>query len=154
MTDMIRKENNRKNIRSTRMDSVFLVLKHDKAAVISLLLLGVIILFALIAPFLPVDPNATDVANRLKEPSLQHWFGTDEVGRDYFARVIYGGRVSLLVGFLAMLTRSYHRRGRRHHLRPLRRCGGHDTYEDRRYPPLHTLDDISDGSQHLFKTRP
>lgn len=104
MTDMIRKENNRKKIRSTRMDSVFLVLKHDKAAVISLILLGVIILFALIAPFLPVDPNATDVANRLKEPSFQHWFGTDEVGRDYFARVVYGGRVSLLVGFLAMLT--------------------------------------------------
>lgn len=81
-----------------------LVLKHDKAAVISLLLLGAIIVFALIAPLLPLHPNATNVANRLHGPSLQYWFGTDEVGRDYFARVIYGGRVSLLVGFLAMLT--------------------------------------------------
>ncbi len=86
------------------MDSVILVLKHDKAAVLSLILLGIIILFALIAPLLPVDPNATDVINRLKSPSFTHLFGTDEVGRDYFARVIYGGRVSLLVGFLAMLT--------------------------------------------------
>lgn len=81
-----------------------LSLKHDKAAVISLILLGLIILFALIAPFLPVEPNATNIASRLQPPSTGHWFGTDEVGRDYFARVIYGGRVSLLVGFLAMLT--------------------------------------------------
>ena len=86
------------------MGSVFLALKHDKAAVISLILLGLIILFAVIAPFLPVEPNETNIASRLQPPSAGHWFGTDEVGRDYFARVIYGGRVSLLVGFLAMLT--------------------------------------------------
>jgi peptide/nickel transport system permease protein len=90
--------------KSIRIDSVKLVLKHDKVAVISLILLGIIILFALLAPFLPMEPNATNIANRLKEPSLAHWFGTDEVGRDYFARVIYGGRVSLIVAFLAMLT--------------------------------------------------
>lgn len=86
------------------MDSVLLALKHDKVAIISLILLGIIILFALIAPLLPVDPNATDTVNRLQGPSAAHWFGTDELGRDYFARVIYGGRVSLVVGLLAMLT--------------------------------------------------
>jgi peptide/nickel transport system permease protein len=101
---MRKNETMKKNTRSTRIDSVLLVLKHDKAAVISLIFLTIVILFALIAPLLPVDPNATDVINRLKSPSLSHFFGTDEVGRDYFARVIYGGRVSLLVGFLAMLT--------------------------------------------------
>jgi peptide/nickel transport system permease protein len=101
---MIRNKENTKKNRSVRVDSVLLSLKHDKAAIISLILLGVIILFALIAPLLPVEPNATDIANRLQSPSAGHWFGTDEVGRDYFARVIYGGRVSLLVGFLAMLT--------------------------------------------------
>jgi peptide/nickel transport system permease protein len=101
---MRKNETMKKNSRSTRIDSVFLVLKHDKAAVISLIILAVIILLALIAPLLPMDPNATDVINRLKSPSTSHFFGTDEVGRDYFARVIYGGRVSLLVGFLAMLT--------------------------------------------------
>ncbi|GLB32802.1 peptide ABC transporter permease [Lacrimispora amygdalina] len=95
---------NKNKEKSIRIDSVKLVLKHDKAAVISLILLGIIILFALLAPFLPMEPNATEIANRLKEPSLAHWFGTDEVGRDYFARVIYGGRVSLIVAFLAMLT--------------------------------------------------
>ncbi|MDF2887594.1 MAG: binding-protein-dependent transport system inner rane component [Lacrimispora sp.] len=90
--------------KSIRISSVKLALKHDKVAVVSLILLGIIILFALLAPFLPMEPNATDIANRLKEPSFAHWFGTDEVGRDYFARVIYGGRVSLIVAFLAMLT--------------------------------------------------
>ncbi|WP_349671912.1 ABC transporter permease [Lacrimispora sp.] len=99
----MRKEKTNKD-KSIRIDSVKLALKHDKAAVISLILLGIIILFALLAPFLPMEPNATDIANRLKEPSLTHWFGTDEVGRDYFARVVYGGRVSLIVAFLAMLT--------------------------------------------------
>ncbi|WP_207667547.1 ABC transporter permease [Lacrimispora algidixylanolytica] len=101
---MRKNETMKKHTRSTRMDSVLLVLKHDKAAVISLIILAVVILLALIAPFLPMDPNATDVINRLKSPSISYFFGTDEVGRDYFARVIYGGRVSLLVGFLAMLT--------------------------------------------------
>lgn len=85
------------------MESVLLALKHDKVAIIFLFLLCVIILFALIAPLLPVNPDATDTVNRLKGPSLNHLFGTDELGRDYFARVIYGGRISLLVGLLAML---------------------------------------------------
>ncbi|MGC6173391.1 ABC transporter permease [Lacrimispora sp. 38-1] len=98
------KNEKRSKDKSIRIASVKLALKHDKAAVISLILLSIIILFALLAPFLPMEPNATDIANRLKEPSFAHWFGTDEVGRDYFARVIYGGRVSLIVAFLAMLT--------------------------------------------------
>lgn len=86
------------------MDNVILALKHDKIAIISLVFLLFIILMSLIAPLIPVDPNATNIAHMLQQPSANHWFGTDEVGRDYLARVIYGGRVSLLVGFLAMLT--------------------------------------------------
>lgn len=79
-------------------------LKHDKAAIVSIALLSVIIILALIAPLLPIEPDATDISHMLQGPSAAHWFGTDEVGRDYLARVIYGGRVSLLVGLLAMLT--------------------------------------------------
>lgn len=93
----------KKKRRSTRVESVLLALRHDKVAIIFLFLLCVIILFALIAPLLPINPDATDTVNRLKGPSLNHLFGTDELGRDYFARVIYGGRISLLVGLLAML---------------------------------------------------
>lgn len=88
----------------TRLDHVWNALKHDKVAIVSLFLLSAIILLSLIAPLLPMNPNATNISQMLQGPSAEHWFGTDEVGRDYLARVIYGGRVSLLVGFLAMLT--------------------------------------------------
>ena len=87
-----------------RIENVISALKHDKLAIASIIFLLVIIILSLIAPLLPLDPNATDVHNMLQPPSLEHPFGTDEIGRDYLARVIYGGRVSLLVGFLAMLT--------------------------------------------------
>lgn len=93
-----------KKNRSTKMDGVLLALRHDKIAIIFLLLLGIIILFALIAPLLPINPNATDMANRFQGSSMKHLFGTDELGRDYFARVIYGSRISLLVGVMAMVT--------------------------------------------------
>ena len=67
-------------------------------------LLTLLILLSLAAPLIPIDPNATDVSNMSQAPSWAHLFGTDEVGRDYFIRVVYGGRVSLLVGVLAMIT--------------------------------------------------
>ena len=60
-------------------------------------------LVALILPLLPLDQEGLDVIHSLAKPSMQHFFGTDELGRDYFARVLYGGRVSLMVGFLSML---------------------------------------------------
>lgn len=87
-----------------RIGNVISALKHDKLAMVSLVFLGAIIILSLIAPLLPLNPTATDVRNMLQPPSLVHPFGTDEVGRDYLARVIYGGRVSLLVGVLAMVT--------------------------------------------------
>ena len=86
-----------------RIENVIETLKHDKAAIISIIFLIVVIILSLAAPFLPLEPNKTDIAHMLNAPSVHHWFGTDEVGRDYLARVIYGGRISLLVGVLAML---------------------------------------------------
>lgn len=90
--------------RNIRLEAVWLAFKRDKTAIVSLSLLLIIIVACVVAPLLPIDPNATDLANRLAAPSWQHIFGTDEYGRDYLARVLYGGRVSLLVGVLAMLT--------------------------------------------------
>lgn len=70
---------------------------------INLLLgLSVFLIIVLAAIFIPiingVDPNVMDVVNRLKPPSAAHPFGTDEFGRDLMTRVLYGARVSLLVG--------------------------------------------------------
>lgn len=73
-------------------------------AVFACVFLLVMIVGALIAPLSPYDPNAIDLANKFQPPSAQHWFGTDEYGRSYFTRALYGGRVSLTVGFAAMFV--------------------------------------------------
>ena len=57
----------------------------------------------LIAPFFAVDPGRMDVAARLRAPSPMHWFGTDDLGRDVYARVVHGARLSLLVGVAVAL---------------------------------------------------
>lgn len=67
---------------------------------------SLIITFSLLATFVflsPYDPNAVDMSNRFDSPNLKHLFGTDKMGRDYFTRILFGGRVSLSVGFLSML---------------------------------------------------
>ena len=67
--------------------------------------IGVWLLAAVFAPLLtPYDPNAVDVARRLLPPSAVHWLGTDALGRDVLTRVIFGARVSLLVGFTVVIT--------------------------------------------------
>ncbi len=66
--------------------------------VVVLLLLVVSLIAPLIVPFSPNEINAWEV---LAPPSLGHWFGTDDLGRDVFSRVVYGARISLLVGFVA-----------------------------------------------------
>lgn len=72
---------------------------QDKGAVIGSLIILVLLLMAL-APDLiaPADPTDMDVVERLAPPSINHLLGTDELGRDIFSRVVYGARVSLLVG--------------------------------------------------------
>lgn len=82
------------------------ILRHP-IYLLSALFLLVLICLSLGAPLLPLDPTATNVSQMSQPPSWQHLFGTDEVGRDYFIRVVYGGRVSLLVGILAMLTATF-----------------------------------------------
>ncbi len=62
-----------------------------------------IFFLAMLAPLIaPYDPNAFDVKAILLAPSWQHWMGTDDLGRDVFSRMLYGGRVSLLVGIVAV----------------------------------------------------
>ncbi|MFC3749421.1 ABC transporter permease [Paenibacillus sp. GCM10012306] len=70
------------------------------AALILLILFTLASIFAFLSGH---DPNALNVMARLTPPGAEHWFGTDDFGRDYFARALYGGRVSLLVGFTAMI---------------------------------------------------
>ena len=79
-------------------------LGENKIAAVCLVVLCVIITAALMAPLSSVDPDYMDVMNKMAGPSREHWFGTDELGRDSFTRALYGSRVSLLVGFATMVV--------------------------------------------------
>lgn len=77
----------------------------NKGAVIGMIFLIVLIVSALLAPVIfdyETDIIAQDIPNRLQPPSGKNWFGTDEVGRDLFARVVYGARYSLAIGIGAV----------------------------------------------------
>ena len=75
----------------------------NKVALVSIIILLLIIVASILAPLSGYDPNKINVADKLQGVSGTHWFGTDEYGRDYFTRALYGGRISLLVGFCSMM---------------------------------------------------
>jgi peptide/nickel transport system permease protein len=73
---------------------------------IGAVLLGVLVIVAVFAPLIAADPLKQAPVNRLRPPSERWWFGTDQYGRDVFARTIYGARVSLVVGISVALFSS------------------------------------------------
>jgi len=83
---------------------VFYRLRKNKLAIIGLCLAVFLVLSAVLAPVLtPYDYATQDVDNRFQMPSFRHLMGTDNYGRDLLTRVLYGGRTSLLVAFLALV---------------------------------------------------
>ena len=89
-----------------RRGFVGFALRHPTIALGGALLI-VLLVMALLAPYLAtVDPTALAPAKRTREPSALYWFGTDMLGRDIYSRVVYGARVSLLVGFAVALLAS------------------------------------------------
>ena len=77
--------------------------RRHPGAIAGSVVLGLVVLSVLLAPLSPYDPLASDMPSRLQPPSWQHPFGTDPLGRDLLTRVLYGGRVSLLVGVMVVL---------------------------------------------------
>jgi len=79
-------------------------LKRHPVILSGLLLLGMMVLIAVASPwFATHDPVHLNPIERLKPPSAEHWFGTDQLGRDVYSRVIYGTQISLTVGFSVAL---------------------------------------------------
>ncbi len=77
----------------------------NRAAVLGVIIVVLYVLAAVFAPLIAThDPLKVDTSALRKPPSLDHWFGTDTIGRDQFSRVIYGARTSLTVGFASMLS--------------------------------------------------
>lgn len=89
---------------ATHSHALWAALRRNRLSWIGLALLLLIVLAALLAPWLaPYDPLKQNIIYRLEPPSAQFWLGTDSYGRDVLSRIIYGSRVSLLVGFVAIL---------------------------------------------------
>jgi peptide/nickel transport system permease protein len=73
--------------------------RRNRLASAGMVLVAIFVILALFAPWIaPQDPARIDLASRLQPPSRSHWFGTDELGRDILSRVIFGARISMLVG--------------------------------------------------------
>ena len=84
--------------------ALFAKLFRRRLVLAGAIILAAVALLALFAPWLtPYDPMALKILDRLQSPRAAHWFGTDELGRDVFSRVIFGARYSLLIGALVVL---------------------------------------------------
>ena len=81
------------------------IARHNPLAAIGVVLVVIFLLCAIFAPWLaPQDPAHIDLPNRLDPPSVSQWCGTDELGRDICSRLIYGARISMLVGSCVVLA--------------------------------------------------
>jgi peptide/nickel transport system permease protein len=88
----------------TPREIAWLRFKRHKLALAGLVVLGILLLLAVLAPLLtPFEYSKISTGPFLQGPSRAHWFGTDNIGRDTFTRVLFGGRISLLVGISVAL---------------------------------------------------
>lgn len=77
--------------------------RRHPGAIASSALLLILVLALILVSFSPYDPERSNIARRLEPPSWDHPFGTDGLGRDLLTRVLYGGRISMTVGFMAVV---------------------------------------------------
>jgi peptide/nickel transport system permease protein len=83
---------------------LFYRIRKSPLTVLGILMILTVLVFVAFAPwFANYDPNAINLKARLAAPSGAHWFGTDEVGRDLYSRVVFGGRLSVGVGFFVVV---------------------------------------------------
>jgi ABC-type dipeptide/oligopeptide/nickel transport system permease subunit len=79
--------------------------RKNEVVSLAAIFFALVVAASVLAPWIaPYDPVKVDIPSRLIAPSAQHWFGTDEFGRDLLSRVIYGGRPVLVTGMLSVLT--------------------------------------------------
>jgi peptide/nickel transport system permease protein len=77
--------------------------RSHRGAIVGGVIFGILALMCILAPLSPYDPEKSSLPEKFQPPSSSHWLGTDALGRDLFTRIIYGGRISLTVGGIAVL---------------------------------------------------
>lgn len=92
-------------VQSTPAKDAWRRLVRNKTAILGMIIIVVLLLAALLAPVIaPYRYDQMDAMNILKTPSAQHWFGTDQIGRDLFSRCLYGARITLPIAMLAVVV--------------------------------------------------
>jgi len=77
--------------------------RKNRLALVGIIIVCGVIVVAILAPLIEIhDPLQQDIAHRLQKPSMEHFFGTDHLGRDVWSRIVHGSRVALLVGIIAV----------------------------------------------------
>jgi peptide/nickel transport system permease protein len=95
----------RTQARIGRFYSGWLTFARNRLAMVGLGIVLALVIVAVLAPVIATDsPFAQDLANRLQPPSVAHWFGTDQYGRDIWSRVVHGSRLTLYIVLLVALT--------------------------------------------------
>ena len=91
--------------KSSQWKDVWIRLRRNKLAMVGMVIAVLLALMAIFAPFIaPYDYQVQSISERLQMPSAQHLMGTDNMGRDILSRLIFGGRISLLVSLLAVIV--------------------------------------------------
>jgi len=91
--------------KSSQWKDVWIRLRRNKLAMVGMVIAVLLALMAIFAPLIaPYDYQVQSIAERLQMPSAKHLMGTDNMGRDILSRLIYGGRISLLVSLLAVIV--------------------------------------------------
>ncbi|PRX31792.1 peptide/nickel transport system permease protein [Orenia metallireducens] len=104
LINKVRKTNQTDSNIQTTSNLTWKKLKRNKNAVFGLIIIIILVYISILAPFImPHDPLEMNWGKTIQKPSLEHWFGTDEFGRDIFSRAIYGVRIALGIGLLAVV---------------------------------------------------
>lgn len=101
--EMTQQSNTTKRGRFRNLQDMWIRMRRNKLAMVGLFILIVLVLVAIFADQIaPYGFAEQDLASQFQPPSAEHWFGTDDLGRDIFSRVVYGSRISLKVGFISV----------------------------------------------------
>ena len=95
----------RKNRFLETLGTINYFLKRNPLAILGIVLIGLILLCCIFAPLLTsYSPTSIAIREKLSSPNQEHFFGTDQLGRDIFARILYGGRNTLLIGLIVIVV--------------------------------------------------